>query len=303
MKAVYTFLYFITLCAASCKQAKKRNIEGSATPKNGKIYISVDESFKPVIEEQIKVYESSNPGAHIIAKYKPEAECLKDLAYDSIRMVIATRGLTKDEEIFYTDKLQYTPEYGLLALDAVVVIASENASNSHFSVNQLAKFVTGKDSSFKVILDGLSATSTVRYVLDSLVKNNELSKNVQAAKNTQELMSYVAVHNNVIGLLGLSWIGDMTDASQQKIVSNIKVASILCTRCDSDAYIQPNPVNIRNHTYPMVRGLFYIIKENYTGLGTGFVNFMSLERGQLIFRRAYLVPAKMSFDVRKVQIN
>ena len=34
-------------------------------------------------------------------------------------------------------------------------------------------------------------------------------------------------------------------------------------------------------------------------LGTGFVTFLSLEQGQLIFRRSYLVPAKMNFSVRK----
>ena len=49
----------------------------------------------------------------------------------------------------------------------------------------------------------------------------------------------------------------------------------------------------------MVRPLFFILKENTLGLGTGFVNFLSLERGQLIFRRSYLVPAKMDFTVRK----
>ena len=35
------------------------------SPKNGAINISVDESFKPVISEQIKVYESSYPGTKI----------------------------------------------------------------------------------------------------------------------------------------------------------------------------------------------------------------------------------------------
>jgi phosphate transport system substrate-binding protein len=43
-------------------------------------------------------------------------------------------------------------------------------------------------------------------------------------------------------------------------------------------------------------------KENYTGLGTGFVNFMKNERGQLIFKRAYLGPL-MDLDVRNVKIN
>ena len=40
------------------------------------IHISVDESFNPIIDSQIRVFESSFPNAKIIAHYKAEAECL-----------------------------------------------------------------------------------------------------------------------------------------------------------------------------------------------------------------------------------
>jgi phosphate transport system substrate-binding protein len=53
----------------------------------------------------------------------------------------------------------------------------------------------------------------------------------------------------------------------------------------------------------LARPLYYILKENAAGLGTGFMNFMSLERGQLIFRRANLAPAKMNLNKRSGKIN
>ena len=68
---------------------------------SGTIHISVDESFKPVIDSQIQVFEALYPKAKIIAEYKPEAECFKDLIKDSTRMIIVTRGLTDEEEKFY----------------------------------------------------------------------------------------------------------------------------------------------------------------------------------------------------------
>jgi phosphate transport system substrate-binding protein len=49
--------------------------------------------------------------------------------------------------------------------------------------------------------------------------------------------------------------------------------------------------------------LYYVLKENYNGLGSGFVNFMKYERGQLIFRRAYLWPGIMDFNIRTVKLN
>ncbi len=49
------------------------------TPTNGTIHISVDESFKPVIDSELKVFESSFPDAHVLVDYKSEAACLRDI--------------------------------------------------------------------------------------------------------------------------------------------------------------------------------------------------------------------------------
>jgi len=49
--------------------------------------------------------------------------------------------------------------------------------------------------------------------------------------------------------------------------------------------------------------LYYIVKENYAGLGSGFSNFLTGEKGQLIFRRAYLAPSRMSLQVRTMDVE
>src|SRR5579864_2722451 len=68
------------------------------TPTSGSINISVDESFKPVIDSEIKVFESSFPDAKINVQYKPEAACFRDLSRkDSTRMIIVTRELSAQE--------------------------------------------------------------------------------------------------------------------------------------------------------------------------------------------------------------
>ena len=82
-----------------CGQEAKYDTRDTTT--SGTIHISVDESFKPIIDSQIKVFEASFPNAKIIADYKPEAECLRDLARDSTRMIIVTRSLNREEEAFY----------------------------------------------------------------------------------------------------------------------------------------------------------------------------------------------------------
>src|SRR6187397_169841 len=85
------------IISLGCKSFKDQQDELPDHPNKGRIYVSADESFKPVIDEMVQVYELRHSGAHIIVNYKPEAECLKDLLVDSIRMIIATRTYDQDE--------------------------------------------------------------------------------------------------------------------------------------------------------------------------------------------------------------
>ena len=73
--------------------------------------------------------------------------------------------------------------------------------------------------------------------------------------------------------------------------------------CEKDEYARPTQQTITFDQYPLVRGLYYVLKENYAGMGSRLIQFLSTERGQLIFRRASLVPVKMSFDRRRTQIK
>jgi phosphate transport system substrate-binding protein len=70
------------------------------------------------------------------------------------------------------------------------------------------------------------------------------------------------------------------------------MALIECGNCEKDVYAKPSQQTITFNQYPLVRGLYYVLKENYAGMGSRFVNFLSTERGQLIFKRALLVPEK-----------
>jgi phosphate transport system substrate-binding protein len=68
-------------------------------------------------------------------------------------------------------------------------------------------------------------------------------------------------------------------------------------------YVKPYQANIALKKYPLSRELYYILKENYAGLGKGFVNFLKHEKGQLIFKRSYLVPEWKALEVRRVNLK
>lgn len=295
--------FFLILLLASCG-SNGPVTSYSDTLTSGTIHISVDESFKPIIDSQIQVFESAYPQAKIITHYKPEADCIRDLQNDSIRMVIITRALKPAEDKILKDTLRYYPIQGNMAYDAIAVIVNNAAKDSIFDMADLRSMVKGTSGyKYKVIMDGLSATSIVRYAMDSLLKGQPFGSNVVAAPSSQGVIDYIASNKDAIGLVGVSWIGNREDANQLSFLTKVRIASLECVICRPAAYVKPYQGNIATKRYPLVRSLQYVLKENYRGLGSGFVNFLTLERGQLIFRRAYLWPAKMAFDLRNANIT
>jgi phosphate transport system substrate-binding protein len=284
-------------CNPSGKKAKV--IAGDDDLTSGTIHISVDESFRPVIDSQIKVFESQYPKAHIIAHYKAEAECIKDLLNDSIRMVIITRGLSEEEVNFYKDTLEFPPIFGQMASDAIATVVHPDSKDSLFSLADIRGMLNGTSGyRYQLVMDGLTATSTVRYMLDSVLRGGDFKGQVVAAKTSAEVLDYVATHPASIGFVGVSWIGNREDSTQLSFLQKVRIAALQCGNCDKEVYVKPYQANIALKRYPMIRGLYYVLKENYAGLGKGFANFLTHEKGQLIFRRAYLVPDRMRLEVR-----
>lgn len=301
-----TVVFLSLVMLYSCgSNSKKTNVFFTDTPDSGTIHISVDESFRPVIEEAIQVYEGTHKGTKIIASYKPEADCFKDLYTDTLnRMIIVTRGLTRKESRFYSDSLGYTPFSDRVAWDAITVVTNKNNTDTLYTLEELQQLLQGKKGNAKkVVFDGLNATSTVRFAIDSILHGGKFDTGVvKAVKNSKEVLNYIADNTNAVGLVGISWIGNPEDTAQVKMLNKIKIAYVECRVCDSMPYVKPTQQSINTKRYPLVRGLYYIVKENFNGLGAGFAGFLKYERGQLLFRRAYLGPI-MDFNIRSVQIN
>ena len=301
-------IYWICILAlvvfVSCSSKKNEELLFDS-PSHGTIHISVDESFKPVIDEQIQMYEISYPGTKIIAHYKPEAECLKDFFSDTLnRTIIITRGLTDKEDRYMHDSLNYFPAWSTVATDAIAVVVNAESYDTLFTLKRLHDQLQGKINRDQVIVfDGLNATSTVRFIVDSVLKGEKFDTSVvKAAKTSKEVLDYIAVNKNAIGLVGINWIGNPEVPEQVEMLKKVKIAYVECIVCQDTPYVKPMQESILTKRYPLVRGLFYINKENYNGLGTGFVNFLRNERGQLIFKRAYLGPV-MELNVRNARLN
>lgn len=286
-----------------CKSFDEQADELPDNRYKGTIRVSADESFRPVIDEHVKIYESQHPNTHILVDYKPEADCLRDLPNDSVRMVIATRGASEDEKEFVSDSLNKQLKNMTLAWDAIAVIVNPSDPDSLFTMEEIKQVLTGNFNKKLIpVFDGVKATSTVRFIIDSVLRGDSLTPQAMAARSSEGVIDYVSKNKQVIGFIGISWIGNPEDTAQLSFMKKVRIAALESTD-KPGAYVKAYQANIYLKRYPMVRDLVYMLKENYRGLGTAFANFMSGETGQLIFKRAYLVPAKKNFGIRPVRLR
>ena len=297
LNAVY--LAAIALMFAACGQNKNATKLDTAT--EGTIKISVDETYQPLIDAEIKVFESLYPKAHVIASYKPEAECFKDLLNDSARMIIVTRDLNQEERDYIKGQ-KITPNSLLLAWDALALIVNKENPDSILNMNQVRGIMDGTNTERKwqLVFDNAN-TSTVRYIMDSINKGKPLPSNTMAAKTNPEVVDYVSKNKDAIGVIGVSWISDPNDSLSIAFTEKVSVVRL---RADNGSeFVKPYQAYIGIGSYPLKRGFFFCLKEPYHGLGTGFATFLGSYEGQLVIKQFRLFPARLNVVFREANLK
>src|SRR5262245_4566741 len=136
-------IYLLLFIFPACKEETKTD-PNEDTRDKGSINISADESFKPVLEAQVQVYESDHPNAKLSVHYKPEADCIRDLTSDSTRMIIVAKYISEDEIAFLQDSLKTATTQMMMAHDAVAIILHPDEEIQRFTMSDLKAILQGK---------------------------------------------------------------------------------------------------------------------------------------------------------------
>ncbi|UYQ93437.1 substrate-binding domain-containing protein [Chitinophaga horti] len=285
---------FLIACSDN-KSVKKQD-----TPTSGEIRISVDETFKPLMEAELKVFQSIYPKTHITAEYKPEADCFKDLFSDSSRMIIVTRELNNEEKEYFK-KVNIKPRSMLLAWDALALVTNNENPDSIFTMQQVREIMAGTSQrKWQLVFDN-EKSSTVRFIVDSINKGKPLPPQTMSAKGNAEVIDYVSKNKDAIGVIGVNWISDTDDYEAIEFTNKVNVVKV---RADyGSEFVQPYQLYIASRSYPLVRGMFFILKEPHQGLGSGFATFLGSQEGQLLIRRFKLFPARSNVVFRDATIK
>ncbi len=311
MKHYWLLLFILSLfCLTSCQNKPKDG--RTDTYSSGVITIAADESFEPIVQEEIDVFEGLYPSASIIPRYVNEVEAVNLLLCDSLRLAITSRRLTQAEMASFHSR-KFFPEEIKLATDGLALIVNKNNPDTLISVSAIEKILTGKVSKWKEIfpsskLHNISLvfdnknSSTVRFAVDSICKGKSLSNNVKALKTNPEVINYVAHNSEAIGVIGVNWLSDKNDSTGLSFTKEVQVMSVSVSNNPTpDNSYKPYQAYLFYGNYPLARSIYVLLNDPRNALPWGFSSFLASDRGQRIILKSGLVPATQPIRVVHVK--
>lgn len=279
-----------TVFMLSCNSDKSANKSSVETTLSGSAEIVVDESFRPIVEDQLYVFNSTYLQANIKLIFKPEVELLNLFLSDSIRIGIMSRKLTDHESKFYLSKNIKIVE-NRFAIDGIAIITNNSNPDSTITVQEIINSLRSKSSKIKTLVFDNPNSSTVRYFKDLAKVTSLPTVGVYGLKSNPEVIKYISEHPGAIGVVGINWIQEPSQ-ELEALIPNIRVIGVknLPGKPGSDGFYKPTQSNLALGLYPFTRELYIINCQGRSGLGTGFASFLAGDRGQRIVLKSGLLP-------------
>lgn len=308
------FLVLSISLFSSCKEKTKKEEKWQDTITSGLIQIAADESFEPIIQEELDVFEALYTQAGVIPIYTSEVEALKLLIEDSVRFIVISKPLS-DEEVKTFNSQKKFPRSIKIATDGVALIINKRNTDSIINIQTLEKIFTGEIKEWKqlnpesklgkinVIFDNKNS-GTVRYAIDSICHGKSLSPDLYAQTKNSEVVDFVNKDVNSLGIIGVNWVGNKNDSTHLSFHEKITVMSVSRSLTpDKSNSFKPYQYYLATGEYPMARGVFIILNDPKGGLSTGLTSFITDDRGQRIILKSGLLPATRPVNVRGVSIR
>ncbi len=302
------FLLLLPLLAISCSLKGPRPV--TETPTSGAIKVGVDESYQLLLDTEIHTFQSIYKYARINPIYSNEQDIFELFIKDSIRNIVVNRSLT-DKEKEYLNSQQIVPRATKIAIDGIAFIVNNQNPDSLLSFFQLKKIFTGENNTWQKIsktssLSDLTVvfdnkkSGNVRFLVEKLGLNDSLPEYCKAVTSNANVVDYVEKHANAIGVVSVNWISDKHDSISHTFLNKVKVVAVSPVY-DESSYVRPYQAYIADQSYPFIREVYYISRETFSGLGSGFASFLAGDQGQRIILKSKLVPATM--PIRFIHIS
>lgn len=313
--AIVSMLAFGML--SSCEYKKDPNAR-TDTFNSGEITFGADESFAPIIEEEMEVFHALHPQAKVKPRYLSESEGMNLLLSDKLLLMFTTRNY-KDKERNNLVERERFPIIERVGYDGLAFIVNNTNTDTCISVKNIKRILAGEANTWKdinpksasrgeiIVCFDNKTSSTVHYVEDSILGGKPItSPNVFATKKTADVIDYVEKTPGAIGIIGSNWLNDKRDTTNLTWKKNIKVMAV--SKYDDatpNNSFKPYQGYLYNDNYPFIRTIYALLNDERGryGLPYGFTQFVVAQRGQMILFKAGLLPYYGNISVREVHIS
>lgn len=295
---------------SACQGKPKDGLTDTYT--SGVIAIAADESFRPIVQEEIDVFEGMFPLAGIVPRYVTEVEAVNLLLKDSLRLAITSRRLTSEEMNSFHSRKFY-PQEIKIATDGLALITHRGNRDTLITMKDIRRILTGDAKRWKDIypdsrLEDIRLvfdhknSSTVRFAVDSICKGASLSDQVKALKTNKEVIEYVARTPDAIGVIGVNWLSDKNDSTGLSFSKEVQVMSVSAAdKATPENSFKPYQAYLFYGDYPLARSIYALLNDPRSALAWGFTSFLSSDRGQRIILKSGLVPSTQPVHVVNVK--
>lgn len=258
------------------------------------VYVAVDETFRPIIEEELDAFSMHYIDAGIHPTYCNEDSVIRMFLQDSVRCCIITRKLSEKERDYIKGN-NLGLQWAQIATDALALITNKENPDSLITVEEIKGIMTGKitrweqlknskkKGNLSLVFDN-SGSSTVRFMRDSICKGEPLKGNLYAQGSNEAVIETVKKDPTVIGVVGTNCLKEK-DSPVLSDFSNLDVFVMKVSKDTDDDPVGFRPYQYRIATgdYPLYRSVYVMTTDPRRQSNVQmFYFFMKGSRGQVI---------------------
>lgn len=275
-----TRLMAVVLMAVGVQMAAAQKIKGSDT-------------VLPVSQEAAETYMNSHPGARVTVTGGGSGVGISALLDGTTDIAMASRSIKFSERMKLKKGGKQLRE-AVVAYDALAVVVNPGNPVTNLTRQQLEDIFRGKITNWNQVRDAVTgrrgddlkiivysretSSGTYEFFKTSVLNEKNYMAGVLSMPATGAVIQSVSQTRGAIGYVGMAYVN--------KRVKAIKVSY------DGKNFVYPSMATGRNHTYPIIRELYYYYTADKESVVKPFISYLLSDAGQRIVMKSGYVPVR-----------
>lgn len=255
--------------------------------------IKGSDTVLPVSQEGAEGFMKLHPNSRVTVTGGGSGVGISALIDGTTDIAMASRAVKFNEKVKLKRNNKTLCET-IIAYDALAVIVNPHNPVTNLTRAQLEAIFRGKITNWKDVRDPVTgrrgpdlkiivysretSSGTYEFFKTSVLHEKNYMAGVLSMPATGAVIQSVSQTRGAIGYVGMAYIN--------KAVKAIKVSY------DNKHFVYPSMETGRNHTYPIIRELYYYYTADKANTVKPFINYLLSAQGQKIVMKSGYVPAR-----------